>query len=433
MRVIKQNNLRFESFQKSLPVLDKNGGSVKKLRMVVGTSDMDVISEPDVQSRFISIFDRYSTKIAVLNDVNEIAELFSSVIKQVIPAAEVEIFLLNKSQLNFEAVRKASDQSLSRFINSAYKEGILDWIFDTGKPKNIPELSSYKLNERKFNYVLFPIAQGIESKGILLVLTSLQDLHEESKDAQLIRMILNAALTKLDLLKTHDELVSTYKEMQVYQSKLSNDFKLSAIGELTSGIVEDILSPLQVIMSNADYLSKGLNDDNNGMLDNIKSQVKKVEHVINRLVKFAGIGDEHTKILPCNLNDLISDYYNVVQSSLRAKNVECILDFEKNIPPVLSHPDYISQLLTNIFSLISSANSDEGGILLQTKYMQENILIRIITTSFIPGLNRAEQNLELHIIENLMKKHEGKVDVNSDPARGSSIILSFPLKRKIRK
>jgi signal transduction histidine kinase len=245
--------------------------------------------------------------------------------------------------------------------------------------------------------------------------------------------MLNTALTKLELLKTRDELVSTYKEMQVYQSKLSNDFKLSAIGELTSGIVEDILSPLQVIMSNADYLSKGIADEDTVMLDNIKDQVKKVESVISKLVKFAGVDDEHTKILPCNLNDLISEYYSVVQSSLRAKNVECILDFEKNIPPVLSHPNYISQLLTNIFSLISLADSEEGGILLQTKYIQENILIRIITTAFIEGLNRAEQNLELQIIENLMKKHEGKVDVSSDQSKGSTIILSFPLKRKMRK
>lgn len=433
MRVIKQNNLKYESFQKSLPVLDRNGEPVKKLRLVVNSNDHDVVFENDRQNRFVSIFSRYSAKIAVLNDTREIAELFSSVTKQIIPADEAEIFLLNKSQSHFEAVSKSHDQSLSRFINSAYKEGILDWIFDTGKPKSIPELSSYKLNDRKFNYVLFPISEGVENKGILLVLTSLQHLNEESKDSQLIRIILNTALAKLELLKTRDELVSTYKEMQVYQSKLSNDFKLSAIGELTSGIVEDILSPLQVIMSNVDYLSKDLNVESSGMTENIKRQVKKVENVINRLVKFADIGDEQTKIHPNNLNELISDYYNIVRSSLRAKNVECILDFEKNIPPVLSHPDYISQLLTNIFSLIKSSNNEEGGILLQTKYVQGNILVRIITTAFIKGLNRAEQNLELQIISNLMKKHEGTVDVNSDPAEGSTIILSFPLKRKMRK
>ncbi|QQS35500.1 MAG: HAMP domain-containing histidine kinase [Ignavibacteriales bacterium] len=433
MRVIKQNNLRFESFQKSLPVVDRNGDPVKKLKLVVNGTENNIVQESVVENRFVSIFNRYSAKVSVLNDEQEIAELFSSVIKQIIPASQAEIFLLNKSQSQFEAVRNNCDQSLLRFINSAYKEGIIDWIFETGKPKIIPELSSYKLNERKYNYILLPISEGVENKGILLILTSLQNLGEEGKDYQLVRIVINSTLTKLELLKARSELVSTYREMQVYQSKLSNDFKLSAIGELTSGIVEDILSPLQVIMSNADYLSKGINDEDAGIVDNIKSQVKKVENVISRLVKFADVGDEQIKIYPCSVNELINDYYSVVQSSLRAKNVECILDFEKNIPPVLTHPDYISQLLTNVFSLIGSTKSDEGGILLQTKYQQEKIHIRIITTVFIKELNKAEQSVEMQIISNLMKKHEGNVDASSDLSKGSTIILSFPLKRKLRK
>lgn len=433
MRVIKQNNLRYESFQNSLPVVNRNGEPVKKLRLVANVNDKDVMSESAVESRFIPVFNRFSSKISVTNDEQEIAELFSSSIKQVIPADEVEIFLLTKTLSRFEGVNSKCDQSLLRFINSAYKEGIIDWIFETGKPKIIPELSSYKLNERKFNYVLFPFSEGNDNKGILLILTSLQKLNEESKDYQLIRLILNTVLTKLELLKTKKDLISTYKEMQAYQSKLSNDFKLSAIGELTSGIVEDILSPLQVIMSNTDYLRKGIQDEDGAILDNIKSQVKKVETVISRLVKFADVSDEQIKILPCNLNELITDYINVVQSSLKTKNVECILDLEKNIPPVLSHPDYISQVLTNIFSMINASTGEEGGILLQTKYSQENIIVRIITTVFIEGFHKAEQNVELQILSTLMKKHEGKIDVSSDKAKGSTIILTFPLKRKMRK
>ncbi len=433
MRVIKQNNLRYESFQSSLPVVDRNGEPVKKLRLVVNANDKDVMSESAVENRFIPVFNRFSAKISVIKDEQEIAELFSSTIKQVLPADEVEIFLLNKTQSLFEAVNGNCDQSLLRFINSAYKEGIIDWIFETGKPKIIPELSSYKLNERKFNYVLFPVSENNEQKGILLILTSLQKLNEESKDYQLIKSVLNTVLTKLELLRTKKDLISTYKEMQVYQSKLSNDFKLSAIGELTSGIVEDILSPLQVIMSNTDYLRKGINGEDGAMLDNIKSQVKKVENVINRLVKFADVSDEQTKILPCNLNELITEYINVVQSSLKAKNVECILDLEKNIPPILSHPDYISQILTNVFSLLNTSSGEESGILLQTKYTQDNLVVRIITTVFIPGFNKAEQNVEFQILSNLMKKHEGRIDVSSDQVKGSAFILNFPLKRKMRK
>ena len=171
------------------------------------------------------------------------------------------------------------------------------------------------------------------------------------------------------------------KNLQTYQAKLSNDFRLSAIGEMTEGIVEDIVTPLQVISSNVDILKN--DTEKNIELTQIKSQIKKINSVIGRLVKFADVNQKDVKIQPCNINSIIKDYFHLVKSTLENANLEYILDFEDDLPPVLSHPNYIYQLLTNIFSFIKSYKTKKGGIIIQSRFKDDNIVLRVISTNQI--------------------------------------------------
>ncbi|MCB0751764.1 MAG: HAMP domain-containing histidine kinase, partial [Ignavibacteriae bacterium] len=135
---------------------------------------------------------------------------------------------------------------------------------------------------------------------------------------------------------------------------------------------------------------------------------------------------------------IIKDYFHLIKSTLENANFECILDFENELPSILSHPNYIYQLLTNIFSVIRSYKTRKGGIILQTRYKSDNIILRVITTSGISDEeikkgDNVQQNLSLSIIKNLMKKHEGKLEFDSFENSGAALVLKFPLKRKIRK
>jgi hypothetical protein len=112
------------------------------------------------------------------------------------------------------------------------------------------------------------------------------------------------------------------------------------------------------------------------------------------------------------------------------------LDFENDVPPILSHPNYIYQLLTNIFSLIKSYKVKKGGVIIQTRFKADNVLLRVITTNNIDTQNKennVQQNLSVNIIKNLMKKHEGELEIGSFENNGAALVLMFPLKRKIRK
>jgi len=396
------------------------------------------ISEPALENfhamlKKLSLFER---QIKISNNAKQIILKVNEFINGVMDFEEADLFFFDDFRVKLNSVIEPKNLQTTEFINRVFSEGILDWVLKENKPQVIPDLREVSSLGSKLNYLLFPVGEGKEPKGVFTLLTKPTYKYEENYEVQLIQLILNIAVPKIELIKKDEELNATYNELHVYQSKLSNDFRLSAIGELTSGLTEDILTPLQVILSAADFLESDDETIGNKNLNVIKQQVKKVEAVVNRLVKFADMNDNRLEIRPCRLADVINDYYNFISSSLEAAKIECILNLDENIPSVLSHPDYLTHLLTTIFGMIKTASQNGGGILLQTKYNNGFVIVRIVTTAFIQSLTKEQKtqndDLNIKMITHLMQNHQGIVEYDAHEKTGSSIVLTFPLKKKIR-
>jgi len=434
LRVIKNHRVHCESFSSSLPAFTKAAGNAKPRFVQVENPNAAGLSEnlPQLLKK-LSLFEK---QIKHLTNSKEIVLRVNDFLSSVLPFDEADLYFFDDFRLNLISVMESANPLTAQFINRLYSEGILDWVLNENKPQIIPDLRGVNSRGSKSNYLLFPVGEGKEAKGVFILLTKPSYKFTENFEVQLAQLILNIAVPKIELIKKNEELHSTYHELHVYQSKLTNDFKLSAIGELTSGLAEDILSPLQVILSATDFLQSDEEGSGNKNLTVIKQQVKKVEAVVNRLVKFADLSDNHAEIKPCNLEEVIINYHSFINSSLQAANIECILDLGEKIPSVLSHPDYLTHLLTTVFGMIKSSTPNGGGILIQTKYSNGFVIVRIVTTSFIQTLVKNSKNssddLNKKMVTHLMQKHQGTVEFEADERAGSSIILTFPLKKKLR-
>ncbi len=453
MRVIKHNTLRYESFYKSLPYLSgsiDSGNSYSLLNNSRRPAESIPLSTQ--LNKLKTLFDNlysFQNRIFEFDNANLSGISFEveDAVKRIIPSKDINIFILEDSRI--VPLTESTPEYSINFMNNAHKEGILDWIFEDTNPKVIPDLKLYNIKGSRYNYIIFPLKHENKNKGLLSILTSLTTLSDDSIESKVIQIIGGIVFSKINLIKKTNELKSAYQDQQIYQSKLLNDYKLSAIGELTNGVVEEILSPLQVIMSQVDFLSKGNQEITESESNSIKEQVKKVEAIVTRLVKFAGVNKENIKIYPCDLNKLIKDYYNLLSSTFKNINYECYLDLADNLPPVLSHPDYFYQILSNIFSFIISSPADnvsrnllkgysqdknKGGILIQTRYKERKIDVRIVFTNQIKTLNSEKDAAQynLRIVNNLMRKHEGELNFLGNEVNGSVVVLTFPLQRKIR-
>lgn len=438
MRLIKNNTLNYEPFHRSLQYYssaDEHLQGLKLLKLQNEKSRANLLEKYSYMFHTIASFEGQMSQIEDFQSMNKL--LFNSM-KRILPLKSINVFFFDEDALRLAPVEDDCLEFVKAFVNNSYKDGILDWIFETGKPTLLPLPENHRSTGSKYNFLILPLTEGENKKGVIAILTSINAISPEDLDIQVLNLMIGMALSKVEALHAKEKLKTTLNELQTYQAKLANDFKLSAIGELTDGIVEDIIDPLQVILSFVDL--SGLSSIEKSSADLIKTQVQKIERVIARLVKFANIDSDNIKIEPCYINHIIKDYINLVKSFLESVNIECILDLEKDIPPVLSHPNYIYQLLTNLFSMIKSYSKKGGGIFIQTKFVDDKVIVKVITTSYLHNIvensNGGEvktRDLNLNIISDLMKKHEGEFRAAADIQKGSTMILNFPLKRKIRK
>jgi signal transduction histidine kinase len=383
----------------------------------------------------------FKVSIAKSKTNDQIFSLFEDTVKRILNIKELNIFIPDYESNLLISVFPALSERMSFFINKLFENKILKEVIYIGNPKIIVDSLVYNIDGTKTSYLLIPLGNesldinGHNSNEGILVLSLASGCSETSPEILLIQLALAFILAQISFVNKQVDLKNKIDELQTYQSKLANDFKLSAIGELTSGIVEEILSPLQVITSTTELLRTEDNQVDGEVIDTINQQVKKVKSIINNLLKFAGNNDAKSKVQPCNINELIKEFYELTYSSLNNDKYECITDLEENLPPVITQPNSIYQLLTNILSIIRAGKGNEGGILIQTKYRDEKVEIRFLTTDMDEKLKQENlknnKDMNLRIINNIMSNHEGDLFIDSDNTNGTVIILSFPLKRNL--
>jgi signal transduction histidine kinase len=435
LRLIKENTFAFESFYESLQDKTQRGNKKKGL--------LDFENENGNPNTLLQKYAHFIQNISILeNKINNcdssesIIGIFNSAVKRILTAKKADFFFFDKTNQTFYPVVNSVDETSTDFINHINKEGILDWVYENREPTIIPDTKAYNIKGSLLNYLVFPIIQNNKNKGLLSILTPISSISSFSIEVHMIKIAIGITFPRIQLLRKQERMNRVYRDLQTYQSKLKQDYKLSAIGELTEGIVENLLTPMQIILSNTEMLQEKYGDTDKENFISIKKQIKSIDAMVTRLVKFSSRNRTKETTQSCDLNKIITDYFQLIESFFKNKNYECIVDLEDNLPTILSHPDYIKQLLTNVFSIVRANMRDDGGLLLQTKQSQEKVIIRIITTDYIDGLseeNIAESNdASIKLIKNLMLKHEGNITCKAQPSTGSHIILSFPLRRKLR-
>ena len=435
MRLIKENTAEYESFHKSLQYFTKNSAAKGDLRLISFENHRNNTTLLEKYSFFVQNLFAFQNKVKNSGSVKEIHTITQEFVKRLIFAKEVEIFLFTDSQRSLVPINQHAPVSLLSSVNKAYKDGILDWIFETKKPTIIPDLSTYTINGSKINQIIFPLYDKKSNYGLLSILTPVSKIPDESLENRAIQIVLSIIVPLIITMKQRQSINKLYEEVQVYQSKLNNDFETYAIGEMAEGILEDIGEPLQVILSYADLIENEFPEVDKTVPQKIKKQVQKVTELSNRLSKFSGLNKPQRSMKqPCDINRIIKDFKNVVDSTLRNLGLECELDLEDNIPPVLSDQNEVKQLLTSIFSLIKKGAKSGGAIVINTKYIKEKIVLSVFTTEQIPGITTPDEqssNVTVNLINELMKKNEGSAEFNSLPLKGTIIHLVFPLKRKL--
>lgn len=432
MKVIKDNAMAYNTLYETLESQSQERVTETGLRFI----NTSALSSKNRFETFFTSLSNINTQIQNLNDVQLIINLLVKNLRSLFTVEDAHLFLFNDNKYELLPVTTRCQRGIRLTVETALRNGIISWVFENKKAVILPTLGRNIKNAPRLNYLVIPIIERKQRKGVVIIQTPLSELKDDSFEMKALNLLTGLIYPKISMIANTEKMDEVVNESLTYKSKLANDSKLAAVGELTNGIIEDIIQPTQVIISCSDFLKNEETDVDEEVLQTINNQVKKIEAVISRLTKFASIKSNSTITTPCNINDEVSNYVDILMSSIKNDNYECILDLGENIPPILSNTNLLNQVFSNLFSVVKAGFSEVGGILVQTRFQSGMVLVNLFTTDSFENLSANKKDsfdLSFSMMQSLMKKHEGKVIHNSGSENGTSISLQFPFKRKLKK
>src|SRR5271170_7829553 len=233
------------------------------------------------------------------------------------------------------------------------------------------------------------------------------------------------------------------------EAQLSQADKLSSIGLLAAGVAHEVNTPLAVISSYAQMLTKQLQGDpqKGPLLDKITKQTFRASEIVNNLLNFSRTtGAELTEL---NLNKVIADTLALLEHQFKVMRIKVQDERSAQIPPIHGNAGRLQQVFLNLFLnakdamsnggtlRISTTNGDSVGVMVSdtgSGIAQEHIhriYDPFFTTKTAPreGQSRGT-GLGLSVTYGIIQEHAGKIRVESRHGEGTTFYLDFPLTRK---
>jgi two-component system NtrC family sensor kinase len=233
------------------------------------------------------------------------------------------------------------------------------------------------------------------------------------------------------------------------EAQLSQADKLSSIGLLAAGVAHEVNTPLAVISSYTQMLSKQLQGDpqKSGLLEKITRQTFRASEIVNNLLNFSRTSG--SEIGDVDVNKVIADTLALLEHQFKVAKVEVENTLAPMLPAIQGNPGRLQQVFLNLFLNAKDAMPGGGKLRVATTNGEsvsvcvsdtgsgiapehiQRIYDPFFTTKTSPREGQARgTGLGLSVTYGIIQEHAGKIRVESHPGAGTTFTLDFPLSRK---
>ncbi len=231
--------------------------------------------------------------------------------------------------------------------------------------------------------------------------------------------------------------------------RLKERDRLSAVGEMATGMAHEIRNPLGAIKSAAQLLGPtDVDPESREFVEVIVEEANRLDHVLRQFLDFAR--PYRGELAPMQVQRIVERVATLMRAEEHAGPVEVAIDVEPDLPAVIGDADQLHQVMLNLARNACQAMDAAGGRLeLSARLIDEELPGRPGSTRrrvevqvrdtgpgiadavranlFIPFFTtkRRGTGLGLPISQRLLQHHGSEIRVESAPGEGTT--MSFRL------
>jgi signal transduction histidine kinase/ActR/RegA family two-component response regulator len=268
-----------------------------------------------------------------------------------------------------------------------------------------------------------------------------------------------------DQVRVTEGLQRAYEELRRTQQMVVQQERLRALGQMASGVAHDVNNALSPIVAYSELLLSTLPDlpeASRHYLQTINQAGGDIAQIVTRMREFYRRRSDTEPLLPLNINQIIEEVIELTRprwrdlSQRQGISIQIQHELEPQPPLLLSDPSELREALINlVFNAvdampqggtitfvtrsISGPVSEESGASerqLQVEVkdnglgMDEKTRQRCLEPFFSTKAQRGGTGLGLAMVYGMMQRHDGTIEIDSAPGRGTCFRLTFPIREK---
>jgi two-component system, NtrC family, sensor histidine kinase HydH len=242
--------------------------------------------------------------------------------------------------------------------------------------------------------------------------------------------------------------VEDLSNVRALESQLLRAEKLATVGVLAAGIAHEIGTPLGVVRGRAEYVlgKLGSAHPQAAGVGVMIEQIDRVSRTIRQLLDFSRL--QPAAVRPVALEPLTRDVCELLRLEAERRHVEIALELPEGLPPLAADPDQLQQVLVNLtlnacdacnpggrVRVVAAApdGSSTGAWGLVTLTVRDDgcgippeSLNQVFDPFFTTKKRGQGTGLGLTMVAHIVRNHGGRVELESEPGRGTCVTLLWP-------
>jgi len=295
-----------------------------------------------------------------------------------------------------------------------------------------------------------PVAAGDELLGVLTLNLKRGRLPEGNDRALLLSFASHAAVAMRNA-RLYEEAQQRVRELQETQVQLVQVAKLSAVGQLVSGVAHELNNPLSVVIGYGQLLlARGVPEEARRPIELMIAQAARMAKIVQSLMLFSRQRKPERRAV--SLPDIIQQILTLRETQLAISSIRLETEFGADVPPVQGDSHQLQQVFLNLIlnaeqailgSVVGGRRSgdcirvstrarlegDHAWVVAQVADNGPGIPAEVLPRIFEPFFTTKKvgegAGLGLSVSYGIVEEHGGRLSVEGGPGR-SVFTLELP-------